>query len=172
MTCVISDAGTVTLPEYLSSLLVFSELGNKSNMTCVISDAGTVTLPEYSSSHLAFSELGLTQSLVSFVVFCRSLSFCLIFRLTIVLTIVLTINLKNHVRKSSYFASSEYDNFFSREKTLHERSLYYHPRTIRSRSRRRNRTLIKCSTIIDVLIYDKVHALNDEGEIRKRIQFD
>jgi hypothetical protein len=44
MTCVISDAGTVTLPEYLSSLLVFSELGNKSNMTCVISDAGTVTL--------------------------------------------------------------------------------------------------------------------------------
>jgi hypothetical protein len=72
MTCVISDAGTVTLPEYLSSLLVFSELGNKSNMTCVISDAGTVTLPEYSSSHLAFSELGLTQSLVSFVVFCSS----------------------------------------------------------------------------------------------------
>jgi hypothetical protein len=38
MTCVISDAGTMTLPEYLSSLLVFSELGNKSNMTCVISD--------------------------------------------------------------------------------------------------------------------------------------
>ena len=50
MTCVISDAGTVTLLEYLSSLLVFSELGNKSNMTCVISDAGTVTLPEYLSS--------------------------------------------------------------------------------------------------------------------------
>jgi hypothetical protein len=93
MTCVISHAGTVTLPEYLSSLLVFSELGNKSNMTCVISDAGTVTLPEYSSSHLAFSELGLTQSLVSFVVFCRSLSFCLIFRLTIVLTIVLSFDL-------------------------------------------------------------------------------
>jgi hypothetical protein len=47
-----------TLPEYLSSLLVFSELGNKSNMTCVISDAGTVTLPEYLSSLLIYSELG------------------------------------------------------------------------------------------------------------------
>jgi hypothetical protein len=132
MTCVISDAGTVTLPEYLSSLLVFSDLGfAQSLVSCELKssgrvtvpaslmthvmllllpnslktrselkysgrvivpaslmthDAGTVTLPEYLSSLLVFSDLGFAQSLVSFVVFCRSLSFCLMFRLTFVLS--------------------------------------------------------------------------------------
>lgn len=60
---------------------------NKSNMTCVISEAGTVTLPEYLNSLLVFSEFGFARSSVSFVVFCKSLSFCFFyFRVSMVLT--------------------------------------------------------------------------------------